>query len=252
MKNWPYPKLFAHRGGGSMAPENTLAGMKKAQEIGYIAVEFDVKLTGDNTAILMHDETLERTTNGTGAVKGKTYAELAGFDAGSWRSASYRGEHIPKFTEVAHYLHGMGIMANVELKPCPGREQETGKLVAELCHSLWQDRTVKPLLSSFSFQALEAAHRAVPDLPRGLLVGMPGEEHIAQLVALDCVSLHCDHNGIDAASVKFFQQHGYKILVYTVNDPARVRTLLQWGIDGIFTDNLSVMADEFHDAMVGV
>jgi glycerophosphoryl diester phosphodiesterase len=252
MKTWPYPKLFAHRGGGSLAPENTLAGMKKAQQIGYIAVEFDVKLSGDNVAILMHDETLERTTNGTGAVKDKTYRELAGLDAGSWRSASYRGERIPKFTEVAHYLHGMGIMANVELKPCPGREQETGKLVAELCQSLWQDRTVKPLLTSFSFQALEAAHRAVPELPRGFLVGAPAPEHLVQLAALDCVSLNCDHSELDEASIKFFQQRGYRMLTYTVNDPDRARTLLQWGIDGIFTDNLSAMADEFHDAMVWV
>jgi glycerophosphoryl diester phosphodiesterase len=250
MKTWPYPKFFAHRGGGSLAPENTLAGMKKAHEIGYIAVEFDVKLSGDDVAILMHDETLDRTTNGTGPVKDKIYRELADLDAGLWRSATYRGERIPKFTEVAHYLHGMGIMANVEIKPCPGREQETGKLVAELCHALWQDRTVKPLLSSFSFQALEAAHRAAPELPRGFLVGTPAPEHLVQLAALGCVSLHCDHSGIDEAGMKFFQQQGYKLLVYTVNDPERARRLLQWNIDGIFTDNLAAMATEFHDEMV--
>jgi glycerophosphoryl diester phosphodiesterase len=252
MKTWPYPKLFAHRGGGKLAPENTLAAIRKGHELGFIAVEFDVKLSRDNVAILMHDETLERTTNGTGEVKDKRYEELAHLDAGSWLAPAFAGERIPKFTAVAQYLHGMGIMANVEIKPCPGREQETGQMVAELCGTLWQDRMVKPLLSSFSFQALEAAHRIASEIPRGFLVETPTPEHEAQLAALNCVSIHCDHSGIDAAGVNFFHERGYKVLTYTVNDANRVRTLLNWGVDGIFTDNLAEMADHFRDAMVQV
>jgi glycerophosphoryl diester phosphodiesterase len=84
------------------------------------------------------------------------------------------------------------------------------------------------------------------------LVETPVPEYLVQLAALDCVSLHCDHTGIDQASVKFFQQRGYKMLTYTVNDPDRARKLLQWGIDGIYTDNLSGMADKLYDAMVRV
>jgi glycerophosphoryl diester phosphodiesterase len=249
MKQWPYPKFFAHRGGGSLAPENTFAAVKKGVDCGFVAVEFDVKLTRDNMAILMHDETLERTTNGKGKVCETAYAELSNLDAGGWHSRQYRGEPVPRFSAVAHYLHEHGIMANVEIKPCPGREIETGRLVAELCRELWQDRLVKPLLSSFSFAALEAAHRAAPELPRGFLVETPSAGHVVQLAALDCVSLHCRHDAIDADGVRMFHDHGYRVLTYTVNDTSRASALLDWGVDGIFSDNLARMAHKFPEVL---
>lgn len=252
MQNWPYPKIFAHRGGGSLAPENTLAAMKKGRELEYCAVEFDVKLTADRVAILLHDATLDRTTTGKGEIKDRTWDDLAGLDAGSWFSPQFAGERIPRFSEIAHYLHSIGMMANVEIKPVPGTDQETGTQVASMADELWRDRIVKPLLSSFSFQALEAAHREAPQLPRGFLTGKPTPETLVQLTALDCVSLHCNHENIDAAGVTFFHGHGYRVLTYTVNDPDRVAVLLGWGVDGIFTDNLPAMLNRFPHAVVQV
>ncbi len=251
MKTWPYPKLFAHRGGGSLAPENTLAAMKKGRELGYYAVEFDVKLSGDDTAMLMHDATLARTTNGVGEVKNQTYDQLALLDAGSWHSPAYRDERIPKLTEVAHYLQANGMTANVEIKPCAGRESETGKRVAELCSELWRDRFVKPIISSFSFSALQAAFAAEPALPYGLLVKTPTEEHIKQLAEIHCVSLHCRHMETSSDAVDFFHAKGYKVLTYTVNEQQRARELESWGVDGIFTDNLALMAQAFPAWLTG-
>jgi len=162
MKKWPYPKLFAHRGGGSLAPENTLAAVKLGQSLGYHAHEFDVKLSKDNVALLLHDATLERTTNGKGRACDLTWKELSAFDAGSWHSAAFRGEPIASFEAVAKQLVAMGDMANVEIKPTPGFERETGAVVAREAAKRWKGAKVPPLLSSFAFEALLAAKKAAP------------------------------------------------------------------------------------------
>ncbi len=242
---WPYPTLFAHRGGGIHAPENTLAAIRTGHAHSYAAVEFDVKLSGDSVAMLMHDSTLERTTNGRGRVTDATMPELEALDAGAWHSEPFRGERIPRFLAVAKYLHGLGLMANVEIKPCEGNEGETGRLIAELCVELWRDRFVKPLVSSFSLAALKAARAAAPELPMGLLVKVPGEEHLPILESLHCVSLHCHHEHITPDLVRRFHGSNIRVMTYTVNEPARVDTLLAMGIDGIFTDQLELMAKRF-------
>ena len=247
---WPYPTLFAHRGGGALAPENTLAAIKTGHAHSYAAVEFDVKLSGDNVAILMHDDTLERTTNGHGRVADMTVADLETLDAGAWHGEQFRDEHIPRFSAVAKYLHGLGMMANVEIKPCAGREAETGEIVAALCVEFWRDRFVKPLLSSFSVDALKAARAAAPDLPMGLLVKVPGEEQLLLLESLRCVSLHCHHEHLTADLIRLFHRDGYRVMTYTVNEPDRVRELLAMGVDGIFTDQLELMAKKFAHQLV--
>ena len=94
MKPWPYPRIIAHRGGGTLAPENTLAGMRKAKEMGYAGVEFDVMLAADATPILMHDQTLERTTSGSGAIDMTAFADMLKLDAGSWFSPEFAGELV--------------------------------------------------------------------------------------------------------------------------------------------------------------
>jgi len=174
-----------------------------------------------------------------------TMAELDTLDAGAWHGEEFRAEHIPHFSAVAKYLHGLGLMANVEIKPCEGREAETGRMVAELCVELWRDRFVKPLVSSFSIDALKAARAAAPALPMGLLVKIPGEQHLGVLESLGCVSLHCHHEHLTADLIRLFHRHGYRVMTYTVNEPDRVSELLALGVDGVFTDQLELMAKRF-------
>ncbi|MEP7154948.1 MAG: glycerophosphodiester phosphodiesterase [Betaproteobacteria bacterium] len=243
--NWPYPTLIAHRGGGIHAPENTLAAMKTGNLHSYTTVEFDVKLSADSVALLMHDSTLERTTNGHGLVAEKTMAELEKLDAGGWHSDAFRSEPVPRFSAVAKYLHGLGMMANVEIKPCPGREAETGCMVGALCTELWGDRLVKPLISSFSVEALVGARETAPDLPMGLLVKAPGVQHLQTLEKLQCVSIHCDHQYINPELVRLFHGRDFRVMAYTVNEPERISKLLALGVDGIFTDQLELMARKF-------
>lgn len=247
MNTWPYPKFFAHRGGGTLAPENTLAAMKKGQELGYQAVEFDVKLSADGVAILLHDPVLGRTATGEGEVAKLSYDELARQDAGSWHSPAFAGERIPRFTEVAQWLIAQGMQANVEIKPCPGREVETGHLVAGLCRDLWLGQTVQPLVSSFSAEALRAARKVAPKLPLGFLVKDFEDSDHATLEALACVSLHCHHGAVDEQLVRSLHDRGYRVMVYTVNDVAQARGLSAIGVDGLFTDRLS----EFKSAFPG-
>jgi glycerophosphoryl diester phosphodiesterase len=242
---WPYPTLFAHRGGGVLAPENTLVAMHIGQTHGFGAVEFDVKLSADSVAMLLHDDMLERTTNGSGAAAGMSMAALSKLDAGSWHGAVFAGEPIPHFSAVAHFLHGAGLMANVEIKPCPGREAETGTMVAQLCAELWRDRLVKPLVSSFSIAALRAARAAVPELVIGLLTERPEDCNFALMQELGCVSLHTDHLLVSPDLVRRVHADGRRLLCYTVNDVARMKSLLAMGVDGAFTDQLDVMARHF-------
>ncbi len=236
---WPYPKLFAHRGGGTLAPENTLAGMRMAAAQKYQAVEFDVKLAACGTLIVMHDDTLDRTTNGRGEVAKTPYADIAKLDAGSWHSPQFSGEHVPTFDQLAQLCIELGLLCNVEIKPNPGQARETGEAVALACKKIWDDRKYLPLLTSFSFDALAAAQSVAAEFPRGILYEKIPPEWKAQAEALECASVNCHHEQASANVVQTVRGAGYRMICYTVNDVKRAKKLFAWGVDGLFTDNLA-------------
>jgi glycerophosphoryl diester phosphodiesterase len=214
---WPYPKIAAHRGGGTLAPENTLAGMRCALEHGYRAVEFDVMLSADGVPVLMHDPDFGRTIAGRGRVADLTAEQLSGLDAGSWFAPAFAGEPVPRYDEVAHFCKENGIWMNVEIKPSPGAEVETGRAVAQATGALYRaeleagNRAAVPLLSSFSFDALAAARDAVPELPRGLLVESVPADWLARLRMLGAQALHVDHTRLSERRAQAIKQHGYAV-----------------------------------------
>ena len=242
--DWPYPRVIAHRGGGSLAPENTLAAIRKGKELGFKGVEFDVMLAADSVPVLIHDETLERTTNGKGAVADAAWADLAALDAGSWFGAAFAGEPVPSYADAVRLCVELGLWANVEIKPAAGFERETGKVVAAMSAELWRAAPVAPLLSSFSIDALEAAAAAAPGLRRGLLAEAIPEDWRDRLGQLGCVSLHCDHRHLTQARAQAVKEAGYALLCYTVNDPATVRELYGWGVDAVVTDRIDLIPPE--------
>ena len=250
MKDWPYPRIFAHRGGGSLAPENTLAAIRTGQSLGFGAHEFDVKLSRDAVAMLLHDATLERTTTGKGRAADLDWAELAKLDAGSWHSAGFRGEKLATFAEAARLLRSRDTLANVEIKPTPGLEVETGRQVALDSARLWAGASVPPLLSSFSFEALMAAKDAAPHLPRGWLAKSLSAEDWPRLASLEAVSFHTDHRKLAVADIARLHDKGHRVMVYTVNDVDTAEKLLEAGVDGLFTDNLREFAARFPEAIV--
>ncbi len=242
---WPYPRVIAHRGGGFLAPENTLAGIKLARNLGFLGVEFDVKLTEDGTPVLMHDETLERTTDGSGLVTETSYADIADLDAGAWFGNEYIGELVPSFAAASALCREVDLWANVEMKPSPGTERETGEVVARMAKLLWAGADLPPLLSSFSTLALEAAAVEAPELPRALLVTEIPANWQALMQRLQCVALHLSHRQLKAAQVKAAHAAGYGVLVYTVNDSGLALDLLGWEVDALVTDQLDVITPNF-------
>jgi glycerophosphoryl diester phosphodiesterase len=239
--HWTYPRVIAHRGGGSLAPENTLAAIRKGKDLGFEGVEFDVMLAADSIPVLIHDETLERTTSGRGAVAQMPSAALAALDAGSWFSSAFSGEPVPRYADAVRLCLDLGIWANVEIKPVQGYERDTGRIVAALSAELWRGTRVLPLLSSFSVTALEAAREAAPQLARGLLVGPVASGWRQTVEQLGCLSLHCDHSQLTARQVSEIRGAGHALACYTVNDPGRARELFSWGVDAIFTDRLDLI-----------
>ena len=239
VRDWPYPRLVAHRGAGKVAPENTLTAMRVGHAHGYRMVEFDVKLAADNLSFLLHDATLERTTSGRGRADALPWRELSRLDAGGWHSAKYAGEPLPTFASIARWARAHGVACNVEIKPTPGRERETGAAVALDAAALWRDAEVPPLLSSFSEIALDAARAAAPELPRALLIerALPSD-WMERLANLECVALDADHQALDTETVRRAHASGYRVLCWTPNESDRIATLAAWGVDGIITDSV--------------
>lgn len=246
--HWPYPRIVAHRGGGKLAPENTLPAFETGASLGLRMVEFDAKLSADNVVFLLHDDDVDRTSDGHGAAAQMTYAQIAALDAGSWFDATrFAGAQMPTLAQVAEACQRLGLAANVEIKPCPGREAETGKRVAEAVRALWPAQGVQPLLSSFSYEALEAAAAAAPDLPRGMLYEAVPAHWRDDAAKLGTVSLHASHKHLDGPLVSEIKASGLQMLVYTVNEPSRARELAAWGVDAICTDRIDLIGADFLD-----
>ena len=237
---WPYPRCVAHRGAGKLAPENTLAAFKLGASHGYRMFECDVKLSSDGVPFLLHDDTLDRTTNGQGVAGLQTWQALQKLDAGSWHSIAYSSEPIPSLDTIAAYCIANDFDLNIEIKPTLGLDELTGKVVAQHAARLWQNAARKPLLTSFKPDALQAAMEAAPDLPRGLLLHELWTGWLETGLTLGCVAVICNHKLWDTSSVTQAKSAGFKLLSYTVNDKVEAQRLLDLGTDGIITDSVDV------------
>ena len=240
--SWPYPRWIAHRGAGKLAPENTLAAFRLGAQHGYRMFECDVKLSADGVPFLLHDATLERTTNGTGVAGDQPWSELARLDAGSWHSRAYAGEPLPTLDNIARFCLRNDYFLNIEIKPTPGLEQRTGEVVAAEAARLWAGAQVPPLLTSFRPESLEGAQGAAPHLPRGLLLDTLWTGWLETALSLDCAAIVCNHALWDTSSVTQAKSAGFRCLSYTVNDEWAVQRLADLGTDGIITDRVDLFA----------
>jgi len=239
---WPYPRWIAHRGAGKLAPENTLAAFRLGAAHGYRMFECDAKLSADGVVFLMHDATLERTTNGQGIGGDQPWAALAQLDAGGWHSRAHAGEPLPTLANLARFCLANGYHLNIEIKPTPGLEQKTGEVVAREAQQLWQGQAVPPLLTSFRPESLQGARSAAPGLPRGLLLDTLWTGWLDTALALECVAVVCNHALWDSATVAQAQGAGLRTLSYTVNDDWAAQRLISLGTDGIITDRVDLFA----------
>lgn len=250
---WPYPRIIAHRGGGTLAPENTIAALRCGLAYGFRAVEFDVMLARDGVAIVMHDEQFGRTVAAPGSVPSSTAAELARMDAGSWHSTAFAGEAVPSFSQFIDYCKAQRIWMNIEIKPAAGHEAATGSRVAQETRERFAAAIAAsngepaglPLLASFSVAALAAARQAAPELPRALLVDRLPADWQAQAAGLDVVAIHTNQQHLTQAQAQQIKAAGYGLFCYTVNEPARARALLDWGVDAFCTDRIDLIGPGF-------
>lgn len=234
--------MVAHRGAGRLAPENTLAALRTGQSFGYRMFEVDVKLSGDGVALLMHDATLDRTTDGRGRVDAYPFSALARLDAGNRHSPVFTGEGIPTLGRVARWVLANDAMLDIEIKPSPGRERETGAAVALDAREAWRDAAIPPLLSSFSLAALAAAQEFAPELPRALLFDELPDDWLARCASLGCVALGAHHPTLRPQWIGQAHRASLRVLAYTVNDEKRARRLFDAGLDMLVTDALDRLA----------
>jgi glycerophosphoryl diester phosphodiesterase len=237
MLAWPRPAVIAHRGASAHAPENTLVAFELAIAQGADAIEFDVKLTRDGQVVVLHDQTLDRTTDGRGDLREFSLSALRDLDAGVHFSERFRGERIPTLEEVLEAV-GRRILINIELTNYATPLDGLVPAVVDLVRKFGLEERV--LFSSFFPHNLRRAKRLLPQVPCGLLTwaGWPGwggrtlgfRRSVYQ-------ALHPHLRDVDAGLVRRVQAAGRRIHVWTVNAEADLERMIACGVDGIFTDD---------------
>lgn len=235
------PPVIAHRGVSRYAPENTLVAFRKAYELGVHWVEFDVMLTVDGEPVVIHDETLKRTTNGQGWVSEQPLSYLKSLDAGSWFKSEFAGVAIPTLQEVIALLTQLHLSANIEIKAQAGLEAQTVEKVLSCIQQHWNQSQPQPLISSFSLPILELVRKKSPTSLLGFLMDVWQDNWEKTCDELQAVSVNVNHQCLNPANVKQIKSTGRNLLAYTVNEAARVRELFAWGVDAVFSDDPQVI-----------
>jgi glycerophosphoryl diester phosphodiesterase len=224
---------IAHRGASGIAPENTKVAFVMALDLGAQAMEFDVQLTRDNVAIVFHDDTLDRTTNGAGDVADTDFSAIERLDAGAWFSDKYRRVEVPTLEEVLASL-GKRALLNIEMKPDARIERLVRHVVTAVARF---DLFETAVFSSFDPEAILMLRRLVPDARVGVLC-MPDEIDAAMRLAetVGAENLHPPKTIVDEAFVRMAHGAGYNVWSWTANTPADIERLALAGVDGIFSD----------------
>jgi glycerophosphoryl diester phosphodiesterase len=233
----PHPIIFGHRGACAHAPENTLASFELALAHGADAIELDAKLTADRQIVVIHDQTVERTTNGQGRVNQLKLEEIRRLDAGSHFDIAFKGEPVPTLEEILTKV-SVRTFTNIELTNYASPNDELPILVAELVKRLGMQERV--MFSSFHPIPLLRAHRQLPEAPVGLLAGagMPGalaRSWVGRLIPHQ--ALHSEVKHTTPALIRSEHRRGCRVNVWTVNEPDAMRSLFTWDVDGIITDD---------------
>ena len=237
LETLPRPTIFAHRGASAHAPENTLAAFELALAQGAEGIELDAKLSADGHAVVIHDATVDRTTDGHGLVKDMSLADLRSLGAGLFFAEKYRGEKVPALEEVFEAL-GKRIFINVELTNynTPGDH-----LVESVCMLVKKFELQKRVLfSSFFASNLSQARGLLPEVPRGLLAfnGLLGAWARSFGFAFGRYqALHPNLKDVTPQQVQRVHRLERRVHVWTVNAAEDMRRLFDWGVDAIFTDD---------------
>jgi glycerophosphoryl diester phosphodiesterase len=250
---WPYPRVISHRGGGNLAPENTIVAIETGCKIGIPAVEFDVMLSGDNVPMLMHDEEMERTVDPQSHCYKKQFNTqpstlLINVNVGTYFGSKFASVCIPTFREVLEYCLKNKVFMNIEIKPASGCDENTALITMNLVIEYYdrlKELGVAPIVSSFSFDALKVAKKIAPHIPRGFLIHSPLPETrnwLDHVKEVEPFALHLNHEVLEKTTVSQVKELGYAVFCYTVNSLERAEELLSWGVDCLCTDEIEAFA----------
>jgi glycerophosphoryl diester phosphodiesterase len=231
------PTIFAHRGASAYAPENTLAAFKLAFDQGADAIELDAKLTADGHVVVMHDDTVNRTTDGSGSVKSLSLADLRSLDAGSKFPPLFKSEKVPSLEQVFELL-GRKIIINVELTNYTSPKDDLADKVVALVKKFNLEESV--ILSSFNLIALIQVRKLLPNVALGFLIyiGLAETALRTRLIRFGpMLALHACYKDVSPYLVQSSHRSKSRIDVYTVNHPTEIKQLFKAGVDGIFTDD---------------
>ena len=232
-------QIIAHRGDSGHGPENTLAAFRQAVQLGADGVELDLHRAADGVPVVIHDHTLERTTSGLGRVEDHTSTELAALDAGSWFGADFSAEGIPTLASVLGLLGPTGMILHLELKTGDGPDPLLVETVLALlagAEASFPGLGERIVMSSFQHDNLKAVLQRSPGLSCAALVDKEASRPWESALALGCQGLHPPWESVDEAMVRYSHEAGLAIRPWTVDDPEVAAHLMDWGVDGIITN----------------
>ncbi|MDO5049288.1 MAG: glycerophosphoryl diester phosphodiesterase [Actinomycetaceae bacterium] len=239
-----YPAAIAHRGMSSLAPENTMAAFVKCIDYNVKSFEFDVDVLGDGSVIVIHDDKLDRTTDGTGGYYGKNFSDIRKLDAGKWFSTTYTFERIPELMTVVEFLNAQGMEANLEIKPSKSGDKLREALIDGVIVSLRELQFKNAILiSSFDKDLLADMQRRAPQYRRACLFDTTDEPIMEQVQKwidianeVEAEAIHPCERGLTEEAVRAMTDAGFQVNVWTVNDLERAAELYSWGVRAVMTD----------------
>ncbi|WP_108668968.1 glycerophosphodiester phosphodiesterase [Peribacillus acanthi] len=226
--------IYAHRGSKGTHPENTMAAFREAVRLGVDGIELDVHLSKDGELVVIHDETVDRTTDGTGQVKDLTLSQLKKLDAGSWFSKEFQSETIPTLKEILQLLQGTNILLNVEIKndviQYVGIEE---KVLKDLEEYAYKD---KAIISSFNHYSVRKIKQLDPEIQTAILFVEILVEPWKYAASIGASALHVYIPIAYTEMSREAERNNYPVRVWTVNDEVEMKKLIEMNIDTIMTD----------------
>lgn len=243
--------IFAHRGASRDCPENTMSAFKKAYELGADGIELDVQLSKDNVPVIIHDPTLNRTTNGKGKVRNKTVSELKFLDAGSWFSSAYQSERIPTLDEFLKWAKPKDLIVNIELKI-----DKEDRLLIEKVHEVitFHRMDNRVIISSFSREALLKIKKINPVYKIGFIYKRSWKsEPWLTAIEMQLDAVHPHYKNVTRKYMKSMHKHNIKVRPYTINHEKVMKKLMRWNVDSIITDDPEtalLLRDGLHEKFI--
>ncbi|MCY0894053.1 MAG: glycerophosphodiester phosphodiesterase [Acidibacillus sp.] len=228
-------EIWAHRGASAVAPENTMAAFVKAYESGADAIEVDVQRTSDGVLVIMHDETVNRTTQGRGYIYSASFAWLSQLDAGYKFSSSFHGERVPTLDQTLSFVESTSLRINIELKIVQNTYVGIEEQVIDAIKQ--RDLTDRVVISSFHYPSLHRIKQLDPNQAIGLLCTQYNAVTPMYAKQFGAEAVHPHWKTISPTYMNEAFEQNIKIRPYTVNDPRIVRTLNAWGIDAVITNH---------------